>query len=428
MPLESYKHDLEDYRRDMDMCCRCSCCKFIPLEMIKGYKHVNICPSIAKYNFHAYSGGGRLNIGMAILENRIKYTNTLLHVIYNCQMCGGCDISCKYVMDMEVLEVLYAIRFKIVEDGQTHPAIEKIIKILRKNGTMLNRENDREEQWSDGLCLKDFTKEKVQIAYHVGCRTRYDKEMWGVALSTVTLLKKAGVDFGIAENELCCGGRAYQMGYREDFFRQAKRFIKQMEDSGIKIVLLSCSDCYYTLKVLYEKFGLKGNLKVVHTTEFFDNLIKEGKLRPNKTMKANVTYHDPCHLGRLGEPYINWEGKEIPGHIRIFEPPREFRRGTYGVYEPPRDILRNIPGLKIFEMDRKKEYAWCCGAGGGVRESNPEFSEWTAKERIEEARSTGANAIVTACPGCERNFKDVIKKYNINFDVYDVMELLNKAV
>jgi Fe-S oxidoreductase len=78
-------------------------------------------------------------------------------------------------------------------------------------------------------------------------------------------------------------------------------------------------------------------------------------------------------------------------------------------------------------MDRIKEYAWCCGAGGGVGESNPEFARWTAKERIQEAESTGAEAIVTACPGCERLFADTIKETGSSLKVYDVVDLLEKA-
>ena len=123
-----------------------------------------------------------------------------------------------------------------------------------------------------------------------------------------------------------------------------------------------------------------------------------------------MTYHDPCHLGRLGEPYIHWEGKEIPDTYADLTHRETFRRGTYGVYEPPRDVLKSIPGLELVEMDRTKEYAWCCGAGGGVRETNPEFAQWTARERIAEAESTGAEAIVTACPGCEANLERCHKR------------------
>ena len=118
----------------------------------------------------------------------------------------------------------------------------------------------------------------------------------------------------------------------------------------------------------------------------------------------------------------------MPGHIRMFDPPKEYRRGTSGIYEPPRNILRSIPGLNLVEMDRTREYAWCCGAGGGVKETNPGFAKWTAQERIEEAESTGAEAIVTACPGCEKHFNDTIKENGGSLKVYDAVELLAKAI
>jgi hypothetical protein len=87
--------------------------------------------------------------------------------------------------------------------------------------------------------------------------------------------------------------------------------------------------------VLYDKFGLKGDLEVLHTTEYFARLIKEGKLKPSKRVNLAVTYHDPCRLGRLGEPWVHWEGKKIPGDRFVFDPPKTYRRGTNGVYEPP---------------------------------------------------------------------------------------------
>jgi len=397
--------------------------------MVKGYKHVNVCPSIARYNFHAYSGGGRINMAVGMLENRFDYTDKLLEVVYNCQMCGGCDISCKYVMDMEVLEPINEFRIKCVEEGHTVPALDGVIKGMREKGAMMPAANSKRSQWAEGMGVKDFTKQRSRVIYHAGCRTSYDKEMWKVARGTLNLLQKADVDFGIAgERESCCGGRAYEMGYKSDFLRQAEYNMELFKRSGAEIVITGCSDCYYAFKVLYDKFGMKGGLEVLHTTEYLDRLIKEKKLNPTKTVTAKITYHDPCHLGRLGESYIHWEGKEIPGHIRIFDPPKEFRRGTYGVYEAPREILKSIPGLKLVEMDRRKEYTWCCGAGGGVKETNPDFAKWTAKERIEEARSAGAKAMVTACPGCEGNFRNALEEDGDSFKVYDVVELLEQAI
>ena len=104
------------------------------------------------------------------------------------------------------------------------------------------------------------------------------------------------------------------------------------------------------------------------------------------------------------------------------------RRGSDGIYEPPRDVIQAIPGVKLVEMDRIKEYAWCCGAGGGVKESNPEFAKWTAIERIKEAESTGAEALITACPHCVDNFKDAIKGCGSQLKVLDIVELLEKSI
>ena len=420
---------LQDLREDMEMCSKCSICKFIPLEKVKGVQPVYICPSISRYNFNAYSGGGRVNIGVAMLENRLEYTDKLKHIIYNCQMCGGCDISCKYAMDMEVLEPIYEFRIKAVEEGHTNSALEKVMNSLRKQGTMIPGSKTKRGEWATELDVKDATKQKVKVLYHVGCLTSYNRDMWKLAQTTVRLLKKAGVDLGIAGNrESCCGGRAYQMGYQGDFLNQAKNNIAMIKKAGVETLITTCSDGYHAFKVLYDKFNLKGSLEVLHITEYLARLIKEGKLKPTRKVAMKITYHDPCHLGRLGEPWIHWEGKPIPGHQRRFDPPKEFRRGTYGVYEPPRDVLNSIPGIKLTEMERIKEYTWCCGAGGGVNESNPEFSLWTANERIKEAEATGAEAIVTACPWCEKNFNDAIQESGSKLKVYDIIELVDKAV
>ncbi|MBN2074702.1 MAG: (Fe-S)-binding protein [Dehalococcoidales bacterium] len=420
---------LEDVRKEMETCRRCSACKFIPLEMVNGYENTYVCPSIARYDFHTYSAGGRLVTGVALLEDRVGYSDKFMEVVYNCQMCGACDVSCKYAMDMEVMEPLYEIRFRCVEEGHTNPALDKTINLLRKQNTMVAGTHAKRGEWAKGLDVKDASKEQVKVLYHVGCRTSYDKDLWKVAQATVSLLKKAGVDVGIAgASEVCCGGRAYQMGYKEDFMNQAKKTLEMFKKSGAETVVTSCADGYQAFKVLYEKCGMKPDVEILHITEYLDRLIKEGKLKPKKKVNMTVTYHDPCRLGRLGEPFIPWEGKEIPGHVRLFDPPREFMRGTYGVYEPPRDILKSIPGLRLTEMARIKEYTWCCGSGGGVETSNPEYAEWTANERIGEADSTGADALVSACPWCEKAFSDAIKNRGDSMKVYDIVELLDKAV
>jgi Fe-S oxidoreductase len=403
------------------------------MQKVKGFQYAKVCPSISRYDFHSYSGGGRLNIGAAMLKNGFNYTDKLLHIVYNCQMCGACGVSCNYAMDMEVLEPINEFRIKCVEDGKTNPALDKVIAGLRRQGSMVPSKGKR-GAWATGLGLKDATKEKVDVFFHVGCLTSYDREMQKLAKATAKILQKAGVNFGIAgDAEVCCGGRAYQMGYKEDFLKQAKKNMDMIKKSGAKTVVTACADGYQAFKVLYDKYDklkihLKGDLEVLHISEYIDRLIKDGKLKPRKKVDLSVTYHDPCRLGRLGEPWIHWEGKKIPGDRFVFDPPKIYRRGTNGVYEPPRDVLKSIPGVKLTEMTRIKEYSWCCGAGGGVNESNPDFAKWTARERIDEAGSTGAEAIVTACPWCEKTLDEAIKETGSSLKVYDIVELVEKAI
>jgi Fe-S oxidoreductase len=416
---------LEDYRAEMECCSRCSACKFIPLEKITGYEHANACPSISHYDFHSYSGGGRMGFGLGLLGGRVEYTPKTTEVVYNCNLCGACDISCKYAMEFDVLEPLYAVREEVVKHGQTIPVWDKLVEGMAKGAPTLLNPTGKRGRWASNLDVKDYAKEKVATIYHAGCLAGYDEASGKVAGAAVSLLRKAGVDVGIAKDaELCCGGRAYEMGYRDEALAQARLNVARFEESGATELVTGCAHCYQYFKVLYPKLGLDPGLKVRHVTEYLADLVAKGTLRPTKPVNMTVTYHDPCHLGRLSEPWIAWEGVQRERHFRVYDPPRVLRRGTHGVYAPPRDLLAAIPGVKLVEMDRINEYAWCCGAGGGVRETNPEFAAWTAGERMAEAESTGADALVTACPHCVQNLAGA----SSDLKVYDVVEILDKAI
>lgn len=409
----------------MESCCRCSACKFIPLEKITGQEHSNGCPSISRYDFHSYSGGGRMGFGLGLIEKRVAYTPKTAEVVYNCNLCGACDVSCKYAMEFDVLEPLYAVREECVKSGQTVPVWDGLVKSMAKGGPTLLAPSGTGGQWAKDLKVKDYTKDRVGVIYHAGCLASYDEKSGKVAAAALSLLGKAGVEVGIAKDkELCCGGRAYEMGYRDEALKQAELNVARFKQSGATEFVTGCAHCYQYFKVLYPKLGLDPGVKVSHITEYLADLVAQGKLKATKPVDMTVTYHDPCHLGRLSEPWIPWKGVQRERHMRVYDPPRVLRRGTYGVYEPPRDLLKAIPGVKLVEMDRIKEYAWCCGAGGGVRESNPEFAAWTAGERMAEAESTGAEALVTACPHCVQN----LAGNGSPLKVYDVIEILDKAI
>jgi Fe-S oxidoreductase len=258
------------------------------------------------------------------------------------------------------------------------------------------------------LKVKDLTREKAEVVFHAGCQLSFDEEQWKVARTALALLQNAGVDIGImGKDEACCGGKAYEMGYQGEFTKYAESNIEAWKNAGVKTIVTPCSDGYYTFKHLYPEAG--SNFEVLHLVEFIDRLIKEGKIKFSKAIPMTVTYHDPCHLGRRDHVYV-------PG-----EP-------IMGIYDLPRDIIKSIPGIELIEMYRIKEYAWCCGAGGGVKEAYPDFNTFTAQDRIEEAKSTGAEALVTACPWCERNFLDAISGNGEKMKVYDIVELVQQAI
>jgi Fe-S oxidoreductase len=416
---------LKDHLADMESCCRCSACKFIPLEKITGQEHSNTCPSISRHNFHSYSGGGRMGFGLGLIQGRVEYTPKTAEVVYNCQLCGACDVSCKYGMEFDVLEPLYAVREECVLNGQGDPACEKLVKAMQAQAPLTVGSLGKRAEWHKGLKLKDYMTEKAAVVYHAGCLASTDAAGGKVAKAAASLLLKAGLDVGIAKDkELCCGGRSYEMGYRAAAMEQASLNVERFKQSGATELITGCAHCYQYYKVLYPKLGLDAGLKVTHITEKLAELVQQGVLKPKKAVDMTVTYHDPCHLGRLSEPWIAWKGVQRERHMRVYDPPRTLRRGTNGVYEPPRNLLESIPGIKLVEMDRVKEYAWCCGAGGGVRETNPEFAAWTAGERMQEAESTGAEALVTACPHCVRT----LSGGDSALKVYDVVEILNQAI
>jgi Fe-S oxidoreductase len=137
---------------------------------------------------------------------------------------------------------------------------------------------------------------------------------------------------------------------------------------------------------------------VYHFTQYVSKLIKEKKLKFTKEIKAKVTYHDPCHLGRHG-----------------------------GVFEEPREVLKKVPGIELVEMPRNRMGSRCCGAGGGFKSAYNDLAVNIAAERVKEAVATGADILVTTCPFCVVNLQAGAKQIGANIKVLDISELLLEA-
>ena len=215
------------------------------------------------------------------------------------------------------------------------------------------------------------------MLYFRGCTAR--EKQTGISQATERLLKEAGVDYRILDDEKCCGSVLLRTG----FLKEAEEQIRRNTDvlKGEKIIT-SCAGCYKTLKDDYE------GLDVIHISQLLDKLIKEGKIKISKK-DFDVTYHDACHLGRHS-----------------------------GVFDEPREVIKSVANL--IEMENNRESSLCCGAGGGVKSAYPEIANQMAELRINQAKQTGCSTLVTPCPFCKLNLE------NEDMEVLDLTEFLVK--
>jgi Fe-S oxidoreductase len=397
---------------------------------VRSLRFSKICPSSIYYTFDGYSAQGRLDIARGLIDKELGEgdLDELSQVIYTCTLCGSCDVMCKYYNDIDTLLVFEELRAQCVEKGYLPSRLRAVIESIQEKGNPLFQPRAKREEWTRGLNLKDVADSREKILYYPGCNYAYDHKLQKIPRQTAKILTQAGMDFGILGNrEMCCGTLALQAGDRASFIKAAQKNVKLLNQLGIKKLITSCPICYSTFKVDYKRYGLDTNCEVLHSTEVLAQLLKEGSLRLKKKIPLTVTYHDPCHLGRLSEPYHAWTGKRVK-YGRYVPPSKELRQGTNGIYEAPRTILGTIKGLKLVEMERSHEYSFCCGAGGGVREAYPDFALATAFERIEEAVATGAEALVTSCPWCEAHFEKGRGEGGHTIKLYSVLELVSKAL
>jgi Fe-S oxidoreductase len=402
----------------MTSCNHCGQCKWLLGPKMRGWKYSEICPIHLRYGFDAYSGQGLINIAQEILEGRLKYEGGLIELIYTCLTCGACDVNCKSIRDMELLDTILALRAKCVEDGQGLLQHKEIAGKIDKTHNIYGKSHDKRFDW---LPKRNKLSADSSVAYFAGCAAAYKYPE--IAVDTLKILDASGIDYKVLDSEeYCCGTVLWRTGQMEAFRKAAEQNLAVLKKQGIKTLITSCAECYGTFRGGYPRF-VDMDIEVLHITEVIHKALTEGKLKFKKKQNMTVTYHDPCLLGRLSEKYIPWNGKIEAYGVHV--PPKPWRRGTNGVYEAPREILKSIPGIKLIEMPRNAENSFCCGGGGGVPAVFPEFTRWAVMERLDEAASTGATAVVSACPFCQDNFK---KTSNEVLKYFDLTEMVAKSL
>jgi Fe-S oxidoreductase len=241
--------------------------------------------------------------------------------------------------------------------------------------------------------------------------------------------------FRLLPDEVCCGHPLFAIGHYEAFRKQMDKNYQAMVKTGAKRLVTACAECYKTWKVDYPRLmGMNSTdmpFKVLHITEVLDEALKEGRLSFNGTVPIKVAWHDPCNLGRMAEPWLDWQGERGQWGCLIPDQgfaAKEFRRGTNGVYDEPRRILAAMPGVEWLELKRHHEFSYCCGNHGGVAESYPDMLRHTVNDRLDEVLDSGAEAVVSACPYCQQAFSSALAQRQLPLKVYDITELISQVL
>jgi Fe-S oxidoreductase len=335
-----------------------------------------------------------------IREATFGLTDIETEEMWRCTTCGNCPRQCP--RGVKIIESGVALR-RIATEYDVFPTpvnpVRGVSASLRSKGNPLNEEREKRADWAKGLSVKPFA-EGMEILYFPGCYLSFDPRLKKVATATASILKKAGVDFGIlGSKENCCGESIRKTGDEELFKRLARENIKTFIDHGVQKILVSSPHCLHTFQNEYSEF--KVNFEVIHISQYVFELIEQGRLELTNDYGKTVTYHDPCYLGRHN-----------------------------GIYDEPREVLKKIPGLELVEMADSLENSLCCGGGGGRIWMETVKGERFSDLRLTQAVDVGAQELVTSCPYCISHFEEskLALEDSEAFAIKDITEIIQEVI
>ena len=320
--------------------------------------------------------------------------------LWACTTCMACVNECPVTIE-HVDEIVDLRRGLVLNESRFPAELRATFDNLERNFTPWGFSHSSRADWAEGLEIpRTSDGGGADVLFWVGCAGAFDARYRKVTQSFAKLMKHAGVKFAIlGVEEKCNGDAARRMG--NEYLAQSlmTENVATLNGYGVKKIVTTCPHCFHSLKNEYPQFG--GTYEVVHHTDFLLNLVQSGKIAPSRSQTGAITFHDSCYLARYN-----------------------------GVVDSPRSLLRAIPRTSLVEMPRSKDRGLCCGAGGGRMWMEEKEGKRINIERTEEALSTHAGAIGTACPFCMTMMSDGVKAKEASdrVQVKDVAELLWEAV
>ena len=317
----------------------------------------SICPSYTHHGYFAYSGGGKGYLAQGMLEGKVKPSEEAAQVAMSCLDCGACTAACPPGFDLGAM--IHDLRGHIVQAGFfANNSHRELLARMGRTGNPFGKRTAK-------IALPVFTG-REEVLLWLGCRERF---LGGALEATLKILEGAGVSFGVLADEPCCGAPLLMAGDQAGFAAAAAGALERLAAAGAERALFLCPHCAATVSLDYLEHG---DLAVEPVTlpAFLAGLMAEGRIGLQAGEPATVAYHDPCRLARFLEDV-----------------------------DAPRELIAAL-GLTLVELDRNRQWTYCCGAGGWASEIVPDLARAAARERLLEVKPSGATRLVTACSYC----------------------------
>lgn len=299
-------------------------------------------------------------------------------ILWDCTTCGACVEQCP--VDIEHVDHIVDMRrYQVMIESEFPTELGGLFRNLENKGNPWGQNNKDRLEWAKDLpfdvpVVTDVIDPDHEYLFWVGCAGAFDDRAKKTTRAVAELMHMAAVGFAVlGTGETCTGDPARRAGNEFLFQMLAQATVETINDAfgerTTRKIVVTCPHCFNTLGNEYGDLG--GHYEVIHHTQLLNKLVRERRLIPKKPAQSrDVTYHDPCYLGR---------------HNKVYSPPRELIGAT---------------GVTLSEMPRNSARSLCCGAGGARMWMEEKTGKRINLERTDEALATGADTVVTGCPFC----------------------------
>lgn len=365
---------LEEFKDELEICFGTSC----------GFCERG-CPVYQSLKVKTLCMKGRNRTMLGLLQGKFEITPAVVQAAFECTLCGNCDRWCA----LKNTEHTRAFREYLLKHG-VEPMKEhsSVVASIRNYGNPWFQPRSARARWTKGLNIPKAAPGGPDTLFFAGCTSSVTRQLNRGLVASARILQRAGVSFAtIGQEEPCCGSTLLRVGQREAFEELNTANKKRFVQLGVRRIITACPGCYATLRDSLEGSGIS----VKHVSQELAGLIGSGELAVRRNNEM-MTYHDPCHLGRLG-----------------------------GVFDEPREMIKAVATL--VEMPNSRYESRCCGAGAGLQSAFPKLSRDLAAKRVAEAKATGATTLITSCPFCETLLRSVT-----GMKVVDLLELVLDSI